>query len=248
MLSKGNRSRVQQLNCFADGRQSSRFGARPETLILALLRPGSLWRQLHQFQPHLAYTRVDQANLPSYSIGYINFAPLLVGSSVINAHNLKLAIARVHNSNPRPKRQIRVCRRQTLGIEPLAVRRLLPVELGAIPAGIANPSLDRLRWLRQMSHQGRFHSRSNQEHQRHPANRGPCNEEWSSHSVFFLLLTTEKCSKNAALCQPFCTEKDPLNSLIELALTSETALANAPTMSSLALGSEKLDVPTCTAV
>src|SRR6267142_3689791 len=126
-------------------------------------------------------------------------------------------------------------------VEPLAVRGLLPVKVGAIPTGVANPYLDRLYRLALQSHQGCFHCGCNQEHQRHPTNRGPCNKEWSSHSVFNPLQTNKKCIKKAALCQPFSLENLPLNSLKAHILMSFRPFSKLPATASLALGSEKLD-------
>src|SRR3974390_3469041 len=82
---------------------------RPEDLVQALgLLAGTLRRQLHQFQPHLAHPGVDQAYLPGYAIGYINFAPFLVGTPVIDTYQLKPAIAGVDDAHPGAKGQVRV--------------------------------------------------------------------------------------------------------------------------------------------
>src|SRR5579859_5791683 len=103
-------------------------------LILACDVSSSLRRQLHQFQPHLADSRVDQANLPGYAIGYINFTSLLIGAPVINTNNLKFSVAGVYDAHPGSERQVWMGSRQALGVEPLAVRSLLAVKVGAIPA------------------------------------------------------------------------------------------------------------------
>src|SRR5882757_10101242 len=215
--------------------------------VLACVVSSPLRRQLHQFQPHLADSRVDQANLPGYAIGYINFASFLIGTPVIDTNNFKFSIAGVYNAHPGAERQVRVGSRQALGVEPLAVRSLLAVKVGAIPAGVSNPHLDRLYRLALKSHQGCFHRGCNQEHQRHPTNRGPCYKEWSSHSVFNPLQMLKKCIKKTALCQPFSLEKFPLNSLKVNILKSLKPFTKPPTIASLAFGSEKLAVPTCTA-
>src|SRR6267154_1331523 len=110
--------------------------------VLACVVSSSLRRQLHQFQPHLADSRVDQANLPGYAIGYINFASLLIGTPVINTNNFKFAVACIDDAHPGSERKVRVGGRQALGVEPLAVRGLLAVKIGAIPAGVSNPDLD----------------------------------------------------------------------------------------------------------
>src|SRR5580704_155595 len=216
--------------------------------VLACVVSSSLRRQLHQFQPHLADSRVDQANLPGYAIGYINFASFLIRTPVINTNNLKFAIADVYYAHPGSERKVRVGGRQALSVKPLAVRGLLPVKVGAIPTGISNPYLDRLYRLALQSHQGCFHRGRNQEHQRHPAYRGPCYKEWSSHSVFNPLQMLKKCIQKTALCQLFSLKKLPLNSLKVHILASIKAFAKPPAIASLAFGSEKLAVPTCTAV
>src|ERR1700741_2715752 len=112
--------------------------------LLAVVGRGVLRRQLHQFEPHLAHSRTDQTNLSGYPIGYINFAPFLVGTPVIDAHQLKLPVAGVDDADPGTKRQIRMRCRQALRIESLTVGGLLSIESGAIPAGVTDPYLN---WL-----------------------------------------------------------------------------------------------------
>ena len=45
---------------------------------------------------------MDQANLPGDSIGYINFAPFLIGTAVIDAYQFKLAVAGIHYADELP--------------------------------------------------------------------------------------------------------------------------------------------------
>src|SRR5215472_11087471 len=59
--------------------------------------------------------------------------------------------------------------------------------------------------------------------------------------------TPKKCSTKASLCQPFCGRGLLCNALTLNTLASESALGRASTNLSLALGSAKLAVPTCTA-
>ena len=126
-----------------DGRRRwSRFRVAREASLLTFVSSGTLRWQLHQFQPHLAYTRVDQANLPGYAIGYINFASFLVGTPIINANNLKFSVVGVDDADPGTKWQVGMRCAQTLAVEPLPVCRLLAVELRSLPAGIADPDLD----------------------------------------------------------------------------------------------------------
>src|SRR5215469_15741016 len=98
-----------------EGGQGS--GQARRTSLLAVVSAGMFWpRQLHQFQPHLAHSRTNEANLSGYAIGYINFAPFLVGTPVINAHKLKLLVAGIYNAHPGAKRQIRMRGGETLGV------------------------------------------------------------------------------------------------------------------------------------
>src|SRR5437016_7551357 len=135
---------------------------------------------------------MDQADFPGDPIGYINFAPFLIGTPVIDAYNLKLAVPEVDDADQGAKRQVGVCRGESFGIEALAVGRLAPIEPGAIPTGIAHPGLNRPYRLIQMRHQGGLHHRSDEEHERYPAQRSPHHEESMSHSVFFVLLRSQK--------------------------------------------------------
>src|SRR5580700_5417162 len=64
--------------------------------------------ELHQFEPDLADTRIDQANLPGDTIGYINFAAFLIRSAVINSNHFKLAIARVNDAYEGTEGQVRM--------------------------------------------------------------------------------------------------------------------------------------------
>src|ERR1700682_2456369 len=107
---------------------------------------------------------MNQTNLLGETIGYINFAPFLVRTPVINSHNLEFPISWVHHPHHRPKWQMGMRRRQSLGVEMLSIGRLAPVETRSVPAGIASPSLNRLRSFREVSYQGSFHGGSNKEH------------------------------------------------------------------------------------
>lgn len=59
--------------------------------------------------------------------------------------------------------------------------------------------------------------------------------------------TTKKCITITALCQPFSLRNLSFISLKDNALTSFKAFGRLPIMPSLAFGSAKLAVPTCTA-
>src|SRR5215469_16764876 len=229
-----------------EGRQGS--GRARSASLLACVRAGMpRRRQLHKLQTHLAHSRTDQANLSGYPIGYINFAPFLVGTAVIDAHKFEPAVADIDNAYPGAEGQIRMRRGQTLGVISLAVGGLSTIEAGAVPAGVAYPHFERFDGIAQVRYQGGLHRRANQEHQRQPSDGSPGHEERSSHSVVNQLQTTRKCSKKDALCQLFSTGSLSLISLKELMLALFRVAGNWPKISSLARGSVKLAVPTCTA-
>ncbi len=110
--------------------------------------------QLHQFEPDLAHARMNQTDLPGDTIGYINFAPFLIGTSVIDSYKFKLPVPGVHNPDDGPKRQVWMRGGQRLAVEALAVGGLLAIESWPIPTGIADPSLDRLSPVRSNARRG----------------------------------------------------------------------------------------------
>src|SRR5260370_746307 len=63
---------------------------------------------------------MDQADFPGDTIGYINFAPFLIGTPVIDTYQLKLAIPGIDHTDEGAKRQVGVCRRKSFGVEALA--------------------------------------------------------------------------------------------------------------------------------
>src|SRR5439155_4482241 len=135
-----------------------------------------------------------------------------------------------------------------LAVESLTVCCLFAVEVTAIPTSIADPSLDGLYRFCFVGHQRGFHYRRDEEHERYPSNGGPDHEEWSFHSVVFLLQVPKKCSIKTSLCQPNSVEKVPLNSFIVKRLSRKRPLRRPPPSRSLTRGSVKLAVPTCTQV
>src|SRR5882762_5138689 len=126
---------------------------------------------------------MDQADFPGDTIGYINFATLLIGTPVIDTNKLELAGAGVHHADQGPKRKVRMRGRQGFTVEGLTIRGLATVKARAVPAGIAHPGLNRLHRLVQMRHKGGLHRRSDEEHKRNPAERSPDHEKSMSHSV-----------------------------------------------------------------
>src|SRR5260370_2185087 len=135
---------------------------------------------------------MEKADFPGDTIGYINFAAFLRRTPVMDTHQLKAAVPRVHYADHGTKRQVGVRRSKGFGIEALAVGGFAPVEPWAIPAGVAYPGLNRLDGLIQVRYQGGLHHRSDEEHKRYPAERSPHHEESMSHSVFFVLLGSRK--------------------------------------------------------
>ena len=79
-----------------------------------------LW-QFHQFEPDLAHARMDQADFPGDTIGYINFAPFLIGTSVIDTYYFELPVPSVHYANQGPKRKVGVRGSQGFAVEALTV-------------------------------------------------------------------------------------------------------------------------------
>jgi len=142
-----------------------------------IVDPGSsgsvFFGQLNQLQPNLADAGMDQADFPGDTIGYINFAPFLIGTPVIDTYKFKLAVPRIDHANDGAKRQVRVCRREGFGVEALAIGGLAAIEPGAIPAGVAYPGLDWLNRLVQMRYKGCFHRRSDEEHKEYPSESSP---------------------------------------------------------------------------
>src|ERR1700674_3942191 len=136
---------------------------------------------------------------------------------------------------------------ECFAVEDLAIGRLATVEPGSVPARITHPGFDRLRGLAQVRHERCFHRRCDKEKQRNPAECSPNYEESVSHSVVFVLQLPEKCSKKESVCQLFSAMNLPRISLILLCLACTRAFVRVLASLSLALGSAKLAVPTCTA-
>src|SRR5882724_10287074 len=130
---------------------------------------------------------MDQADFPGDTIGYINFAPFLIGTPVIDTHKFELPVAGVHHADEGPKRKVRMRRCEGFTVERLTIRGLATVKARAVPAGIAYPCLNRLHRLIQMRHQRGLHRRSDEEHERNPTECSPDHEKSMSHSVFFVL-------------------------------------------------------------
>src|SRR5260370_32923818 len=190
---------------------------------------------------------MDKADFPGDAIGYINFASFLIRTSVINTYQLKFPGSRVDDANQGAERQVGVRCCKSFAIEELDVSRLAAIEAGSVPACVAYPGFDRLRRLAQVSDERRFHRRSDEEHQRNPTECSPDYKESVSHSVVFVLQVPEKCSEKESLCQPISVANLPRMSLILRSLCRTRAFVRALASLSLALGSAKLAVPTCTA-
>src|SRR5258707_8145382 len=190
---------------------------------------------------------MDKADFPGDAIGYIHFASFLTGTAINNTSELKFPVTEVYDPHQRAEREMGVRGGEYLTVEDRAVGRLAAVEPGSIPARITHPGLDRLWGLAQVRHERCFHRWCDEEKQRNPAECSPNYEESVSHSVVFVLQLPEKCSGKESLCQPISAANFPCISLILLALTCTRAFVRALASLSLALGSAKLAVPTCTA-
>ena len=105
-----------------------------------------LW-QFHQFEPHLADTRIDEPELPSYAIGYINFTPFLIGTPIIDTYQFKLSVPGVDDPHSGPKRKVGMRGGEGFAIKVFPIGGLLTVEPRPIPTGVADPSLNRLDGL-----------------------------------------------------------------------------------------------------
>src|SRR5258705_11547763 len=129
------------------------FGALDRSRGLAFLG------NFQELQPDLADAGMNQADLPGYAIGYINFASFLVGTSVVDAYKFKLFRAGVNQADDGAKGKVWMRGRQGLAVKLLPVGRLAAIKLCAIPAGIANPSLNRLGGVCFLSEHTWFHPR-----------------------------------------------------------------------------------------
>src|SRR5258708_38674728 len=109
---------------------------------------------------------MDQADFPGDTIGYINFAPFLIGTPVIDTYYLKLAVPGVHDPDHGAKRKVRVCRRKGFAVEALAIGGLTPIEPRGVPTGITHPGLSWLYGMIQMRYAGGFPPPANEGHQR----------------------------------------------------------------------------------
>src|SRR5712664_739085 len=142
---KENQNQARRSDCCGDGRRRSSWSYSTPTPSGSVLLG-----QLHELEPYLAHARMDQADFPGDTIGYINFAPFLIGTPVIDTYKLELPAAGVHHADEGSKRQIGMCRCEGLTVEGLTIRSLATVKPGTIPAGIAHPSLNWLHRLIQM--------------------------------------------------------------------------------------------------
>src|SRR5258708_23824137 len=85
---------------------------------------------------------MDQTDFPGDTIGYINFASFLIGTPVIDAYQLKLAVPGVHHADEGAKRKVGVRRREGFAVEALAIGGFLGVEFTAVSTGIIHPGLN----------------------------------------------------------------------------------------------------------
>src|SRR3989442_5774092 len=95
--------------------------------------------QLHELEPYLAHAGMDQADFPGDTIGYINFAPFLIGTPVIDPYQLEPAVPGVDHANDGAKGKIGVCRSKGFGVEALAIGGLAVTVPGALANWISHP-------------------------------------------------------------------------------------------------------------
>src|ERR1700730_518047 len=122
------------------------------------------------------------------------------------------------------------------------------LKLRPIPTRAARPRpywLDGLRW---MSYQGSFQALRQKEHQRHPSERGPNHENSPAHRFLPRGRRHKKRNIHGAAIQALSVLNVPIKLLILGMLASPQLFSRACTSCSQTAGSEKLAVPTCTAV
>src|ERR1700730_3779105 len=135
---------------------------------------------------------MDQTDFPGDTIEYINFAPFLIGTPVIDSYKFELTASGVHYADQGPKGEVGMCGSQCFAVEGLTIRGLTTVKPRSVPAGITYPGLNRLPWLIQMRNEGGLHRWSDEEHKRNPPKCSPDHEESMSHSLFFVLRKSRK--------------------------------------------------------
>src|SRR5260370_24832788 len=90
---------------------------------------------------------MDQADFPGDAIGYINFAPFLIGTPVIDTYKLELAVPDVDYAYDGAKRKIGVCRGEGFGVEALAIGGFSALLPRVLPTCIIHPALNPLSRL-----------------------------------------------------------------------------------------------------
>src|SRR5258708_21375742 len=109
---------------------------------------------------------MDEGAFRGDTIGYINFAPFLIRTTVIDAHQLEFAITGVDHANYGAKGKIGVCRGEGFRVEALAIGGFAAIEPRALPTGISPPRLFRLLRLISMRYQRGFPPPVDQENQK----------------------------------------------------------------------------------
>ena len=162
---------------------------------------------------------------------------------VVGAHQFKLSSAGATSAHSNQRSVAAVGD----SVKALATGRLLAIKLSAIPAGIAN-RLHRFRALRFVGNERGFHNGCNEKHQWHPTNCGPYHEKRFFHKCCLFATNFQKSvAQKTSLCQPISVRNLLLNPLIVSWLQSKRASRRSLPSRSLAFGSVKLAVPTCTA-
>ncbi len=138
-------------------------------------------------------------------------------------------------------------RSQRLRVKPFAVGGLLAVKSRSIPARVAYPSLHWLNRLLRCATSGA--SITGAIRNIRGTHRSAAQIMNNGFRIMCSLCYSnpENCSARGSLCQPLCDKKVARISLKLNSLDSEMASRTCSTIASLAPGSAKLAVPTCTA-
>jgi len=96
-------------------------------------------RQLQELEPYLAHAGMDQADFPGDTIGYINFAPFLIGPRSLIRTNSNLPFRVFTTRTTEPKGRLGCGGSEGFRVEALAIGGFAAIEPGAIPTGITPP-------------------------------------------------------------------------------------------------------------
>ncbi len=86
---------------------------------------------------------LDEAELGGGALGKVEHPAMRIGAAIVDPHDDAAAVALVGHAHLRAERQGLVGRRHGVLVEPLAGGRLLAIETGAVPGGLAATGLGR---------------------------------------------------------------------------------------------------------